>query len=169
MTYTADKRALESCPGCSSGRLMCILGLEERLDICLKCFRVWEPLPAGEPYTTDGEQLAFRVPCGNCAFRGKSAERQDADAWQDLQHMLSAGGRFYCHKGVPFRITNPEMPTVVLPGDRGFEFPRVEKTADIAGKSHPYLCYDTDRMRLCRGYLNVHIALLLKEAPSHAD
>ncbi len=41
--------------------------------------------------------------------------------------------------------------------------------ADLAGKCHPYSAYDTDRMRLCRGYLNAHVAPLLKKALADAE
>lgn len=168
-SYIPDQRALEACPSCGSGRIACVLGLSiDRLDFCMKCHRVWEPLPAGEPHTIDGEQLAFKVPCDNCAFRGGSAERQDKQGWAQLQSMLANGGEFFCHKGVPFRVVNDAGEAAVAPGDRGFEFPKVARTVDVAGACHPYQQYDKERMRLCRGYLNAHIARLLKEV-AHAE
>jgi hypothetical protein len=164
-------RDLEACPSCGSGRIACVLGLTvDRLDFCMQCYRVWEPLPPGEPHTVDGEQLPFRVPCENCAFRGGSAERQQEDGayWQDLQQMLRSGGQFYCHKGVPFRVVNPDGEPATAPGDRGFEFPRKTATVDLAGETHPYQHYDKERMRLCRGYLNAHVGPLLKKVLDHA-
>lgn len=165
MSYKTDCRDLVACPSCGSGRIACVLGLSvDRLDFCMKCHRVWEPVPAGEPYTRDGEQLAFRVPCDNCAFRGDSTERADADGWTYLQQMLAGGGQFYCHKAVPFKVVNDLGEAAVAPGDRGFEFPRVARTVDLAGICHPYQDYDRGRMRLCRGYLNAHIGPVLKQA-----
>jgi hypothetical protein len=169
MAYKPDQRILEACPSCGSGRLLCVLGLATLgLDLCLACFRVWERLPPGEPYTIDSEQLPFKIPCDNCAFRGASPERQDALAWGDLQQMLAMGGAFYCHKGVPFKIRNAAGEPAVAEGARGFEFPRKAATVDIVGECHPYQHYDTERMRLCRGYLNAHIGPLLKKVLSHA-
>lgn len=162
--YVSVKQSLEACPACGTGRIACVVGLKERLDFCMKCHQVWEPIPAGEPYTVDTEQLPFKVPCDNCAYRGGSTERQDPEAWRDLQHTLAAGGRFYCHKGVPFNIVNGAGEAALAAGDRGFNFPKRPATVDLAGECHPYQAYDTDRMRLCRGYLNAHVAPLLKKA-----
>lgn len=167
--YVRDERMQVACPSCGSGRIACVLGLQERLDFCMKCHRVWEPLPAGEPYTIDGEQLAFKIPCDNCAYRGNSVERQDPEGWRDLQQMLENGGEFYCHKGVPFSVVDPKAPgALVDAGDRGFEFPRKESSVDIGGECQPYQHYDKDRMRLCRGYLNAHIGQLLKKVLADA-
>src|SRR5579863_1467699 len=146
MSYVPDERPLEACPACGSGRIACVLGLKDRLDFCMQCQKVWEPLPAGEPYTVDGEQLPFKIPCNNCAFRGGSTERKDKDGWKDLQQMLSFGGQFYCHKAVPFNVVNEEGEPAIAPGDRGFLFPRKQASADIAGACHPYQAYDTERM-----------------------
>lgn len=154
--YVEVVRDLTACPNCGSGRLACVLGLHLGLDFCVQCFRVWERLPAGEPYTVDGEQLPFEVPCDNCAFRGGSQERKDPEAWKDLQQMLTFGGEFYCHKAVPFRAVPTE-------GEQGFEFPRKQATLDLGGECKPYQQYDKDRMRLCRGYLNAHVGPLVRK------
>lgn len=170
MAHKPEERDLEACPSCGSGRIACVLGLSvDRLDFCMRCHRVWEPLPAGEPHTRDGEQMAFRRPCDNCAFRGGSAEREDRTEWQNLQSMLAHGGQFYCHKGVPFKVVNDAGEAAVAPGDRGFEFPRVARTVDVAGACHPYQDYDRGRMRLCRGYLNAHVGPVLKRMLTDAD
>jgi hypothetical protein len=165
--YMPDPRDLEACPACGSGRIACVLGLKDRLDFCMQCQRVWEPIPLDEPYTLDGEQLPFQVPCDNCAFRGNSPERaqEEGEFWKHLQLELAYGGQFYCHKGVPFSVVDGST-GLVDPTDRGFEFPRIQKSADIAGKCHPYQAYDTERMRLCRGYLNAHVGPLLKKVLS---
>lgn len=115
---------------------------------------MWERLPAGEPYTIDGEQLAFAVPCDNCAFRGGSAERKDKALWETLQLSFAESGEFFCHKAVPFTLDK------IGAGGRvyEFEFPQIEKTVDVAGACHPYKAYDTSHMRLCRGFLNQWLA-----------
>jgi hypothetical protein len=157
--YVPDERILEACPSCGSGRIACVMHTE--LDFCMSCHRVWERLPPDEPYTIDGEQLAFNVPCDNCAFRGNSEERADAEGWRYLQNTLARGGEFYCHKGVPFTVKSGAQ--ITDPHSRPFEFPKVTASVDLAGKCHPYQMYDKTRMRLCRGYLNAHVAPLLKK------
>lgn len=153
--YIPDKRPLTACPACGSGRIASVVGTTDELEFCMKCHQVWERLPAGEPYTVDGEQLAFKVPCDNCAFRGGSGERADPEAWKDLQQTLSVGGRFYCHKAVPFDPTAEK---------NSFDFPRKDPgTVVIEGETHRYQRYDTERMRLCRGYLNAHIGPQLRK------
>jgi len=157
--YIPDVRLLESCPNCASGRIACVVGQD--FDFCMVCHRIWERLGANEAYTIDGEQMAFKRPCDNCAFRGNSPERQDAEAWKHLQAMLAGGGEFYCHKGVPLKVDVAAIAAGRKP-DMGFDFPRKECTVDVAGEAKPYLHYDKERMRLCRGFLNAHIAPLLR-------
>lgn len=157
--YVPEERILEACPSCGSGRIACVMHTD--LDFCLKCHRVWERLPAREPFTRDGEQQPFRLPCNNCAFRGKSPERLDEERWSDLQFSLSHGGAFYCHKGVPFTAIGEDGKSVVE-GERNFEFPRKPDSVVINARNHQYFPYDTERMRLCRGYLNAHVGPLLK-------
>lgn len=157
--YVPRETMQTACPSCASRWLACIVGTE--LDICMACYRVWERLPSGEPYTVDDEQMAFAVPCNNCAFRGGSAERADAEAWRDLQNMLAGGGEFYCHKGVAFRA--PSLDDVPPYDDRAFEFPRKTATVDLGGACHAYSQYDKSKMRLCRGYLNAHVGPLMRK------
>lgn len=154
MTYTRECRDLTACPACGSGRLVSVLPGRLHLDGCVECLKFWERLPEGEPYTTDGEQLAFKVPCDNCAFRGKSPERSDRDGWEALMLSLAHGGEFYCHKAVPF-----------TPGEAGegkaFEFPRIETPREISLGGVTFSApggYDKDRMRMCRGWLNQFVA-----------
>ena len=80
--------------------------------------------------------------------------------WGELQAQLAAGHVFYCHKGVPFKA---EFGELVVAGKMSFDFPRVTKAIDIAGECRPYEDYDTSRMRYCRGYLNAHVAPLMRE------
>lgn len=153
--YVADDRPLQACPNCASIALVCVLPAHLGLDGCVEGLKFWERLPAGEPYTTDGEQLPFEQPCDNCAFRGRSPERTDKERWDDLMLSLAHGGEFYCHKAVPFAFTVGEPLQVEKP----FEFPKVDKVAtirfdNIKQASHAYQGYDTERMRLCRGFLN---------------
>lgn len=144
-----------TCPACGSWRLMCTVGTD--LDVCLECHKCWERIPPAEHFMVDGEQLSFRRPCDNCAFRGGSAERADPELWQELQMKLAMGGEFYCHKGVPFTATAEEI-VAGGPGSRmAFDFPQETKTVDIAGTCHPYPTYVRDQMRMCRGWLNKFI------------
>ena len=162
--YIPDDQDLTACPGCGSGRLLCMVGTDADLDLCADCGHAWERLPPGEPYTTDGEQLPFAIPCDNCAFRGGSAERADPDAWAALQHILAVenGGRFYCHKAVPFAVMDQTKTRINAAGECGFIFPRKAASVTVEGKAHAYQQYDTERMRLCRGYLNAHVGPLVK-------
>lgn len=146
----AEATQLTACPSCGSGRLACLVGSDEAIDLCCDCLKAWERLPPGEPHTRDGEMMPFGVPCNNCAFRGKSLERLDAGRWAELQFSLANGGLFFCHKGVPF---DPAAPS----DDRGFEFPRKTREVDLGGVCYPYKVYDQERMRLCRGFLNQYV------------
>lgn len=152
--YVRQEKGLEVCPSCGSGRLICLLGVD--LDGCCECLRFWERLPAGEPYLVDGEQLPFKTPCDNCAFRGKSPERLDGDRWEGLMLSLAHGGEFYCHKGVPFKVAFDEAGKVARGEqatiEKEFEYPKVPCTAGQT--TIRYNGYDRDRMRLCRGFLN---------------
>lgn len=140
---------LTACPSCGSSRLVSMLGMG--FDGCLGCQRFWERLPPGEPYQLDGEPMPFKTPCDNCAFRGKSQERSDPEHWDSLLLSFAHGGEFYCHKGVPMEF-DPKTREV-----KEWLYPRVERTVEFAGQKHTYPGYDTERMRLCRGFLNAYI------------
>jgi len=145
--YVPKLEPITRCPGCGSPR---IVEFEKpHYGACLVCLLAWEPIPAGESYLTDGELLPFEKPCDNCAFRGSSTERADADYWNSLQTSLANGGQFFCHKGVPFKIVaengEPNL------DDRPFEYPRSQNGS-----------VDRSRLRLCRGYLNAFVAPVLK-------
>lgn len=129
---------LDHCPACNSESIMRILSRDlDKYDACLECRAVWERLPTGEPYRRDGELLPFGEPCDNCAFRSGSPESEDKEKWRALLASLRAGGKFYCHKGVPLDYS-------VHGGENvGFAYP-----VKPDGK------HDTENMRLCRGYLN---------------
>lgn len=166
---------LTACPICGSGRLVCLP--KTMFDCCLECMRVWERLPAEEPYLAYGEPFPFKVPCDNCAFRGGSQERADKVQWTELQQTLALGGEFYCHKGVPFRqpvglkVAGEPLtlnPAFHAPGEDGFDFPKKPTTIHINGIAQTVAGYDRERMRLCRGYLNAHIAPLLQKELSDA-
>ncbi|SRR5258708_7300875 len=158
--YVPDERILDACPACGSGRIACVTSTH--LDFCMKCHRVWERLRPDDAFTVDGEMMAFRTPCDNCAFRGKSPERLDEERWSDLQLSLAHGGNFYCHKGVPFKTVGGDGKSVE-PGERNFEFPKKPDSVVINARTHQYFPYDTERMRLCRGFLNAHVGPLLKK------
>lgn len=140
---------LTACPACGSGRLVSVLGTD--MGGCLSCMKFWERLPAGEPYLVDGEPMPFRLPCDNCAFRGKSPERLDPDTWMSLMLSLANGGEFYCHKATPFVYLAGQ--TVV----KNWEHPKKRVTVDLAGECVETEVYDRERMRLCRGFLNAFV------------
>ena len=146
--YQPKLEDLLACPACGS-RKIAIFHVSDSYGVCLDCKMAWEPIPAGEQYMVDGEQLPFEKPCSNCAFRGGSTERADGDHWESLQISLANGGRFFCHKGVPFNLTDKSGPPEQ--GERAFQYPRT-----------PAGGYDMERMRLCRGYLNAHVGPVLK-------
>lgn len=142
----APRTDLAACPACGSPSLVCVVAIS--IDGCVDCLRFWERLPAGEPYLTDGEPMPFRIPCDNCAFRGQSPERTDTEKWDDLMLRLAHGAEFYCHKGVPFEYHLGET------REKDFLYPRVKRSATVDGTAHEYEGYDTEHMRLCRGFLN---------------
>lgn len=141
-----------TCPACGSWRIACTVGTD--LDMCVECHACWERVPPGEHFMVDGEVLSFRRPCDNCAFRGKSPERQDKERWDDLQLMLAQGGEFYCHKGVPFAGTADDIVAGGPGTHMAFEFPQEIKTFDLAGETIPHPVYIREHMRMCRGWLN---------------
>ncbi|HVJ23307.1 MAG TPA: hypothetical protein VM756_05150 [Burkholderiales bacterium] len=146
--YQPRLQDMTYCPACSSARIAVFE--KPPYGACLDCKMAWEPIPAGEPYLVDGEPMPFEKPCDTCAFRGGSSERANKDYWESLKIALANGGRFFCHKGVPFPLVNAQgLPELE---DRAFQYPR---TAE--GR------YDMDRMRLCRGYLNAHVGPILKK------
>jgi hypothetical protein len=150
MSHTPRYADQVRCPACRSHRIACVVG--QIYDFCLKCAKVWERIPAGEHYLTDGEMLAFHLPCDNCAFRGSSPERADRARWRELEASLSLDHPFYCHKGVPCDPVHahPE-------GAFEFQFPMRRSAVDLAGACRPFKTWDTAHMRLCRGYLNQYV------------
>ncbi len=142
-----NDETIRQCPLCSSTNIVELRACEvDHVPIsgCGDCLAVWESLPTGEDYRTDGELMAFREPCDNCAFRPGSPESEDKAKWRELLAKLKAGGRFFCHKAVPFHTE--KMWTVKDEADtvKSFDYPKRED-----GKEDP------EQMRLCRGYLNV--------------
>ena len=61
------------------------------------------------------------------------------------------------HKGVPFEYHLGET------YEKDFLYPRVTRTATVEGQTHEYQGYDTERMRLCRGFLNRFVPGRTKE------
>lgn len=158
---------LTACPACNSHEIGCVLGTD--LDICMACHRCWERLRPQDPFLVDGEMLPFKTPCDNCAFRGKSEERQDRERWGELQQTLALGGEFYCHKGVPMKASVEEIAAGAPDSRMAFDFPMQTRSVDIEGKCHPYQTYDRERMRPCRGYLNAFVLPLIREISRHAE
>jgi hypothetical protein len=129
---------LKKCPECGSANIRARLKVQSHetlYDICVDCCAVWESIPASEHFKRDGELIAFKQPCDNCAFRSGSPESQDKEAWRNLLEQLRAGGSFFCHKGVPIK-------TLGKGHGADFKFPL-----------RPDGMPDKDQMRLCRGFL----------------
>jgi hypothetical protein len=148
-------KRIRKCPRCNSAELRGPMPHPEKpqgtlYQACADCLAVWEAIPEGEHFKRDGEQLAFREPCDNCAFRPGSPESQDKPQWRDLMTQLKAGGSFYCHKGVP-------LVTVGQNSNASFDFPK-----GTDGKE------DMNRMRLCRGYLNAWNIWMRQRYPQEA-
>lgn len=101
------------------------------IRVCGNCGTAWEPFDPADMIDPDERCASFREPCGNCAFRPGSPEQANTVEWKKTIASLKAGGRFYCHKGVP-----------ITPNDgHGFAYPDHSKTRR--------------NLRLCRGYLNM--------------
>lgn len=98
------------------------------LEICVNCKAIWEPIDPRQIWDTSDPVCSFCEPCNNCAFRKGSPEQRDPKRWQEVMDGVSAGARFYCHKGVPIDPAS----------EHGFRYPRSEREC-----------------RLCRGYLNM--------------
>lgn len=128
------------CPKCKSTRTATDRALPPELrfygreiSVCGNCSTAWEPIAEGQIWDTSDPQCSFREPCANCAFRPGSPEQADTAKWSALIASLKAGAGFYCHKGVP-----------IDPGSQdGFAYPH---GPDRKPRS--------DKLRLCRGYLN---------------
>lgn len=142
--YTPTVEQLTACPACGSSNIMNFPAMsikDETADPCggcMDCMKAWPMIPAGEDYKRDGEMLAFKEPCDDCAFRAGSPESRDKKAWRSLLSQLKAGGQFYCHKGVPFDLKDSART-----GAQVYEFPK-----------RPDGQHDQANMRLCRGFLN---------------
>jgi hypothetical protein len=147
--YVAQTEALQTCPACGGTTIVTF----NEYSACATCKKAWENIPAGEHYKRDGELMPFHKPCDNCAFRGGSNERKDKDYWRSLQQQLEGlGGLFYCHRGVPFELATDGTHSP-------FEYP-MRETVAMGEKVN---IHDTEKMRLCRGYLNAHVLPELKK------
>ncbi len=120
------------CPRCACRKVLPVA--DRTIELCANCGTAWEPLPnGGRHLDSDGTPFPFPDPCDNCAFRPGSREQKSTAEWRALIDKLRSGGRFYCHKGVPFDLK--------INGE--FAFPRDRNGNPIE-----------HRMRICRGYLN---------------
>jgi hypothetical protein len=135
----------EKCPKCNGSNIYMML-LSIPHSWCMDCASYWESLPSGEPRHEDEPFFPFDTPCNNCAFRKDSPERQNKEQWKELLETLKrSGNHFYCHKGVPIKEDQSNDGV-------DFEYPKLEN-----GKC------DIENMRLCRGYLNYKVYLMMKE------
>ena len=125
----------DECPRCGSGNVAFIaIHQWESHAACMKCETIWEPFNADHLQDPDDTLSCFKSPCDNCAFRGDSPERADPEKWELLMQEINLkGGVFYCHKGTPLMIGDP---------DQSHDHPKNDK-------GHP----ETNKMRLCAGYI----------------
>lgn len=129
-----DMKGADRCPRCGSRKIVKASQLVssfygKTLAVCGNCGCPWEPFDPADLLDPDDPHSSFKEPCDNCAFRPGSVEQRNAEEWKKTMASLKAGGRFYCHKGVP-----------MTPGKgHGFDYP-VNKPR---------------RLRLCRGYLRM--------------
>lgn len=140
------------CPACGSHDTFIVNG-DRPLAGCASCKKAWEPLPEGARIVQGEPFFPFDDPCDNCAFRAGSPESRDKPRWKKTIENLRAGGRFYCHKEVPFEhefgYAHAAGETVM-----SFDFPK-----------KPDGSWDEDSMRPCRGYLNAWRAWMKKKFP----
>jgi hypothetical protein len=144
-------KGADQCPRCASRRTKD--GIVENsgrfyartIRGCVNCSTIWEPFDPAQMLDTDMTTSSFVEPCDNCAFRPGSPEQADTEKWKETVASLKAGGRFYCHKGVPIDIKN----------ENGFAYPKDGK--------------DPTKLRLCRGYLNMWGAMMDKARKESPD
>lgn len=138
-------KGADQCPRCASRRTVdvdaeSVTGFYSRVvRACVNCETIWEPFVPTETIDPTDRLASFIEPCNNCAFRPGSPEQQDAEEWKKTIASLKAGGRFFCHKGVPIDIENPN----------GFAYPDDGQ--------------NTKKMRLCRGFLKMWGAMMDKQ------
>lgn len=164
-------RRSNKCPGCGSLRIRHFAPSEfpEPLATtmrehgtycehayCVACGALWEAFPA-----MYAEDPVCSEPCDNCAFRPGSPEQSDTEGWKRLLDRLRpgvgqewfAGGRFYCHKGVPIDLDR---------GPGNFKFPRKPVMMDGEPVRQPdgtvVTTEDLAKMRTCSGYLRARWA-----------
>lgn len=130
-------KGADQCPKCASRKSgdleQVVTGFYAGvLRVCANCGTAWEPFEPEQLLDADMPATSsFIEPCGNCAFRPGSPEQRDVEKWKETIASLKAGGRFYCHKGVP----------VTPASEIGFDYPE-------AGTN-------PRKLRLCRGYLSL--------------
>lgn len=73
--------------------------------------------------------------CSNCAFRKGSEERDNPERWAEVMGTVTSGQNFYCHKGLPMRLSNDKQ------------------TADFAAPDP-----DAGRVTVCAGWLAMYMA-----------
>lgn len=138
-------KGADQCPKCASRAAIDVdapspKGFYARaIRVCRNCQTLWEPFDPADTIDATERLSSFTEPCNNCAFRPGSPEQGDKDEWKKTIAALKAGGQFFCHKGVPIDIGNAN----------GFAYPEDGK--------------NPRKMRLCRGYLNMWGAMMLKE------
>lgn len=143
-------KGADQCPRCGSRKTHDVCHpspkgfYTDNIRGCVNCLTVWEPFDPADTIDPEERLSSFREPCNNCAFRPGSPEQSDVEDWKKTMASLKAGGRFYCHKGVPIDPKNKN----------GFAYPE-----DGANPR---------KLRLCRGYLNMWRAMMDKRMKEEA-
>jgi hypothetical protein len=144
-------KGADQCPRCASRKVVDVFHpspkgfFADTIRGCVNCQTVWEPFDPADTVDPEERNSAFLEPCNNCAFRPGSPEQQDVEDWKKTMASLKAGGRFYCHKGVPIDPKNKN----------GFAYPEDGK--------------NPRKLRLCRGYLNMWGAMMDKQMKESTD
>jgi hypothetical protein len=137
------------CPKCFGTDIstvdIVLLGFGPGVSLCNACSCMWESFDAALIWDPDDPLVSFAEPCNNCAFRPGSKEQQDTVKWRDLIDQLKGGAGFYCHKGVPIECGHGQA----------HAYPQREIETSIDGETVKSKVYDTRKLRICRGYLNM--------------
>lgn len=144
-------KGADQCPRCASRATVDIDHPSPKgfytsvIRVCRNCETLWEPFDPADTIDPTERLASFIEPCNNCAFRPGSPEQEDTEEWKKTMASLKAGGSFYCHKGVPIDIKNPN----------GFAYPDDGKTPR--------------KLRICRGYLKMWGAMMDKRMAEEVD
>lgn len=101
--FNSRRRHGDTCPACAQARVVHLMTREDGvpLDACMSCHVMWEREVRERPVCER---------CEGCAFSPGSPEQADKEHWrQIIAETVKSGGTFYCHKRVPFVISDDGM------------------------------------------------------------